>query len=684
MLSQRSTAHGLCVLLLSLIAVACSETSTEPEPDPDVESVSSVTVTATPNPAELTTTVQAAAQVQPAAAPQSVVWTSSDEDIATVDGSGLVTLLLRGTVTITATSTADPQRSGSVDIVIVCPAPRPVTANLSEDTTWENWVPDPECFDYVVQADLTLQGELLTIEPGTVVGFEEGRYLRVRIDAGLNAEGTDGEPIRLTGMEAQRGFWWGLAIENTDHPDNVLAHTTVEYGGGDGITIGGVEPANLRLVQSAVVRIENSIFRQSAAYGVAIDDGGEVLGMVDNTLTENALGPAWVYGTEVPHLNGASLTGNDSDVVVVRPLAISEDASWPSATYRVMYHTQQAFTVTAGLLTLSPGSELRFEPEQSMIVTGEAGLSAVGTAEAPIVFSGTEADPGHWGGLGILSSAHPMNRLDHVVIEYGGGLDIGGTQSERANLVLTHAGDPSVVPISNTTLRGSAGYGLFVRAGTGLEGFTGNVLTENAAGPAYVEAPVVGDLSAASTFSGNSVDELSVRTGTGMNIVEAATWRDLGVPYALTSGGSLQTTVNAALTIEPGVEVLVGPGIGISVENGGKLDAVGTQSDRISMTASAGAWQGIQFLNANGSFDYIDISDAGSTKWGQVDEAGAVTIIATGADVSSTVHFRSEVEITNSGFALVFSHGNSIAVGCPGPLYIPPPDEVADHCKPPS
>ncbi|MDO6811335.1 Ig-like domain-containing protein, partial [Zobellia galactanivorans] len=48
----------------------------------------------------------------------SVVWSSSDDAIATIDANGLLTGLSAGTATITATSVSDPEISGSVQIEI--------------------------------------------------------------------------------------------------------------------------------------------------------------------------------------------------------------------------------------------------------------------------------------------------------------------------------------------------------------------------------------------------------------------------------------------------------------------------------------------------------------------------------------------------------------------------------------
>jgi hypothetical protein len=575
----------------------------------------------------------------------------------------------------------DPVRSGSLAPLGECPDPRLVTDNVREDTTWENWVQEPECFDYVVEAAIQTNAQVLRIEAGTVVGFAEGVGMRIRGNATLVAEGTAEDPIVLTGTTEERGFWKGLALEFTSHGNNVLTHVTVEYTGGHGIS--NTQDASLILAGDAVARIESSTFRQSDGYGVSLDRDARIEGQYGNAFTANALGAAWSYGTAVPSLNGADLTGNDVDVVVVSPNTITDTAAWPPAVYHILRTGPQAFTVQGGELTLASGTELRFEGDQSMLIM-RGGLSAVGTAEEPIVFTGTEAARGHWGGIGFLGTDLAVNRLEHVVVEYAGGREIGESGTEKANVVVRRAGsgELSRVTIQNTTLRQSEEYGLWVQRDSELTDFTGNALTGNALGAAWVQAPVVDDLLDSNTFTGNDVDEVAVETGTGMVIDEPATWRDLGVPYHLQYRNGPVTEVREALTIEPGVEMLMAPGLGISMRDGGSLTAVGEEGDRISMRAKSDDWQGIDFLDTTGSFDYVDIEDGGSETWGMVLEPGVATIRA--ANGSATVFFTGNVTLAGAGYGIVFSYGESIAVGCPASVYVPPPDVLSDHCRPPS
>lgn len=595
--------------------------------------------------------------------------------VTTLVGSSV--LLLSGLIASCGTSPTSPTSPTPSE----CPSPRLVTANLSGDTTWENWVSDPDCFDYVVESDIQTNAGTLTIEAGTVVGVEEGIGIRLRFTSMLIADGTEADPIVLTGTTKERGFWKGLSLEtNSDEAfEHVLRHVTIEFTGGAAIS--RAEDASLMLMEEAVARIEHATFRESSGYGVSLASPARIVGPDGNAFTQNALGAAWADGQAVPSLNGAVLTGNDVDVVVVRPNTVVEAASWPSATYRILRATNpQAFTVLeSGELTVAAGSVFRFEGDQSMLVLG--GLSAIGTAAAPVVFTGTEPQPGHWGGLAFVGSAHPMNRLEHAVVEYGGGRSIG-TASERASLALVPAGAGtfSRVTIQNSSLRGSAEYGLRLHAGSQLPAFTGNELTQNQSAPAHVHAPVVDELTLSNVYGGNDNDEIIVQTGSGMTITEAATWLDLGVPYHLQYSVGPVTVVQAALTIEPGVEMRMAPGLGISMRDGGSMTAEGTEQNRITMEAKSAPWQGLDFLDSAGSFDYIDVTGGGSAAWGMVNEPGTITIRA--ASSGSLVAFTGNVTLSGAAFGIAFSYGDSFATGCPGSVYIPPPDTFPDHCLP--
>lgn len=66
--------------------------------------VESVTVSPKTNNLEIGATRQLNATVEPSTAKQNVTWSSSDDEVAMVDNTGLVTAVAEGTITITVTA----------------------------------------------------------------------------------------------------------------------------------------------------------------------------------------------------------------------------------------------------------------------------------------------------------------------------------------------------------------------------------------------------------------------------------------------------------------------------------------------------------------------------------------------------------------------------------------------------
>ena len=75
-------------------------------------------ISITNKPASIINSVQLTASILPSnATNKAVTWSSSNTSVATVNSSGLVTVVAAGTITITATSQADSSISDSANII---------------------------------------------------------------------------------------------------------------------------------------------------------------------------------------------------------------------------------------------------------------------------------------------------------------------------------------------------------------------------------------------------------------------------------------------------------------------------------------------------------------------------------------------------------------------------------------
>ena len=131
--------------------------------------------------------------------------------------------------------------------------------------------------------------------------------------------------------------------------------------------------------------------------------------------------------------------------------AITQDTVWNLA--GSPYEATSIVTVAANVtLTIEPGVIVRFNPNTRLNVNGT--LHALGAAGSEITFTGTTPTPGSWNGIWIVTVSNTRsvdNRLEHVLIEYG-----GGGIANSANLYVSNAD----VSVRHAEMRNGSGNGL--------------------------------------------------------------------------------------------------------------------------------------------------------------------------------------------------------------------------------
>lgn len=334
---------------------------------------------------------------------------------------------------------------------------------------------DPDvCPAYVVREMLIVgTGDTLTVEPGAVVRFQQDTGIEVRQQGVLSAVGTAVDPILLTGAQAVVGYWKGVRFGDAGSFDNELAYVTIEYGGSDEFSDMGA--ANLTLSGSFPTRakVTHSTFRYSAGFGFVFDDealiGADLVpdgDFVDNLATLNALGPGKVDQRVVGFLDDSgSYAGNAVDYLAVRG-DYDNDVSQTWQALDVPYLVDGGIYVDGIELTIAAGATVVFRQDSGIEVSTDGAFRAIGAADAPIVFTGYDEIPGYWDGLSFHNAASFDNRLEHVVVEYGGGrlFPWGG----RANVVVDESGFDSRVALAHATTRHSGGWGVWVSNGSSV------------------------------------------------------------------------------------------------------------------------------------------------------------------------------------------------------------------------
>lgn len=290
-----------------------------------------------------------------------------------------------------------------------------------------------------------------------------------------------------------------------------------------------------------------------------------------------------------------------SDCAPLGPVTGSYDVRASVTVPEGCYLVEEDLHVSSGaVLRLSPGVILRVAGEVGLEIEADGALRAEGTAGKPILLTGQEAKRGFWNGVTFTNSESEDNVLAWVTIEHAGAKERLDSAAKplHAGLTLASTGFEVRASLRNTTLRESAGYGLFLAAEAVVPAFTGNTLTHNTTGAAYAYAEAVHGLRCDSTYRGNDVDLVHVDAG-GEFGETPRSWDALDVPYRMDAVFILQTS----LTLAPGAALRFTEGSGIRVlGDQSALLAEGSAAEPITfsgMDPIAGFWNGLYFANTD-------------------------------------------------------------------------------------
>jgi hypothetical protein len=440
----------------------------------------------------------------------------------------------------------------------------------------------------------------LTINPGVRLVFAADVGFTIEDDGVLMAIGSQQQPIVFTGALAAPGYWNGITI-NSIAPSQ-FDYATIEYGGN--ITY---NDANIVVASSGKLSVLNTIIRHSNGHGVSVGISGTLTAFSGNTVTLNEDSPIYIPATQAGVLakdnsfsgNVTTIAGDKDYIELVSTYGVVSNQTWNL--HDVDYHLTGKTDVDAEL-TLAPGVTLTFPADAQLYVSDTGTLKAIGTELEPITFTGLLKTPGFWKGIQFTFN-HTDNVMDHTIVEYGGG-------SSNSNANVGVFGQDGKLTISNSILRYSLANGFSFYSGIDLS--MSNVTSTENNQPGRVDINDIGLLDSNSTYSGNSDDRVFIES---TSLSDNQTIHHLDVPYFFTA--TMDVTVNAALTIEPGTEIQFNADGGLNVSDTGTLVANGTAQEPITFTGvqkTKGYWTGIQhtFSNNGNSIDHAIIEYAGA------------------------------------------------------------------------
>lgn len=417
-----------------------------------------------------------------------LTWTSSANETATVDAFGLVTGRRSNEVTITA-------RVGDVSTSVPLTVSGAVhSGNLTKSETWRAW-DNPH---YVRAPGVFIGGDdnpTVTLEAGVEVLFAPDALLLVGREDGratLLVEGTEEAPVVFTSdaVSPAPGDYPGLAF--FPGARGTLEWLTIEYAGADGGT--NYEGCLQLLGAQTRVVFDHVTVTECASYGVFLgEDAGFGEGSTHLVVEATAKHPVWFHQpATVDTLPPDSTFDAHPSAVKVTAGPLETSTTWVD--HGVPYDIGEGFVDVAGatrpVLTIAAGTTLRFGAGSGLragVIDLEGNIKAVGTDEAPVVFT-SDAEtpaPGDWGGLVFEDAATTGSQLQWMIVEYAGG-ERGSNYSNAAVSVFD---DNKGEFIRNTTLRHSAGFGIMRAKGINnsfVTDFTkaalGNAFENNALG----------------------------------------------------------------------------------------------------------------------------------------------------------------------------------------------------------
>jgi hypothetical protein len=256
-------------------------------------------------------------------------------------------------------------------------------------------------------------------------------------------------------------------------------------------------------------------------------------------------------------------------------------------------------------LKIQPGVVIEFASNAGMDIKESGSLSAVGSANSPIVFRGKTATPGFWSVL-HFDSNNPNNELNYVSIADG-----GGSNSYNNASIWVNDNNSGQLTFKNSTIKNSKGYGLLVEGNASIPNFSNNTFSNNGDAPLDISMLNIGSLDAASNYGdGNTKNYVSVNSS---NVNQPQVIKSINVPYLIKGNSNIKDN----LTLNPGVQFLMASGASIDVNSSGSIHAIGTSSDPISIKGevdAVGYW-GVIHVDSNNplnEFAFVNIKNGGS------------------------------------------------------------------------
>lgn len=271
--------------------------------------------------------------------------------------------------------------------------------------------------------------------------------------------------------------------------------------------------------------------------------------------------------------------------------------------------------MTSGDFIIDAGVVIAFESDAGLRLGkyADGKIQMNGTADKPIILTGTQKDKGSWRGIQI-SSDNPANRMDYVTVEYAGQTGRGGW-ALQGSLIGTYG---AVLEMNHCTVQHGHLIGFHWYNNSKSLTLSNSTFTGNDT-PIKTSVNHINTIDGSSTYSGNVNDYIKLSAN---DVIRDVTFHKTDVPF-LSDGFKPDNGAKRRFTFEPGTTLLMEAGSQIKFQNAfhynHEIIMVGTAEDPITIKGKedvAGYWEGIRIYastNPLNEIAFLDISNAGST-----------------------------------------------------------------------
>lgn len=272
----------------------------------------------------------------------------------------------------------------------------------------------------------------------------------------------------------------------------------------------------------------------------------------------------------------------------------------------------------SGDFIVDAGVVIEFESDAGLILgkDNNGKIQMNGTADKPIILSGTQKEKGTWRGVQV-SSDNPANEMKYVTIEYAGQTGRGGW-AQKGALIGVAGG---VMEIEHCIIQYNALYGLHWVGGTldaGKLTLSNSIFTKNDI-PIQTSPNHINSIDNSSSYTGNVNDYIKLIE---KGIYKDITFHKTDVPF-LSAGFRPDNSAKRRFTFKPSATLLMEAGSEIRFQNAFHYDheiiMAGTANERITIKGKEdvpGYWAGLKIeysSNPLNEISFLDIANAGKT-----------------------------------------------------------------------